>query len=221
MKNQFSLEIHKPCLENFNQFTATNLGGFCSSCEKEVIDFTKMTSQEVINYFKINNTKSTCGQFNKQQLTPYTEKPPIRKNYNLIKAFGFTLLSFFTFSTANAQKINPSKKKNTSNIKTIQENITIKGNVGDESGVLPGVSILLQGTNIGAETDFDGNFTFPKALKKGDVLIFSFIGMESQKIIIQNNKSATNINLKVNMKSDSCVLLGKVAVKKVYSSKNK
>ncbi|WP_082868209.1 carboxypeptidase-like regulatory domain-containing protein [Tenacibaculum ovolyticum] len=221
MKNQFSLEINKPCSEKFNQFTTTELGGFCNSCEKEVIDFSKMTSQEVIYYFKKNNTKNTCGQFKKQQLTTYAPKSQLKRKYNLIKAFGFALLSFFSFSTANAQKGNSSTKKNNINIKNHQGKITVKGNVSDETGDLPGVNILLQGTSIGAETDFDGNFTFPKALKEGDVLIFSFVGMESKKVTIQDTRSAANINLKVNMKNDSCMLLGKVAVKKVYSSKNK
>lgn len=79
MKNQFSLEINRPCSEKFNQFATTELGGFCNSCEKEVIDFSKMTSQEVISYFKNNNTKNTCGQFKKQQLTTYPPKPQLKR----------------------------------------------------------------------------------------------------------------------------------------------
>ena len=42
----------------------------------------------------------------------------------------------------------------------------MKGNVADISGGLPGVSIILKGTMIGAETDFDGNFTFKTNKKK-------------------------------------------------------
>lgn len=221
MKNKFSLEINKPCSENFNQFTPTKLGGFCASCEKDVVDFTKMTSLEVINYFKIYNTKNTCGQFNRKQLTNYTEKSIRRKKYNYLSTLGIAFLSLFTFNTVHAQKINSSNEKNTTKVKTQQGNIVVKGNISDEAGPLPGVSILLQGTNTGIESDFNGNFTFPKNLKVGDTLLFSFIGMESQKVIIQNNSSASNIELKVNMELDACMLLGKVAVKKIYSSKKK
>ena len=72
---------------------------------------------------------------------------------------------------------------------------------------------------IGTETDFDGYFEFSKKLKKGDVLVFSFVGMKSRKVVITNKNSATNIELKVDMNMSSCVIVGKVAAKKVYTSK--
>jgi len=60
-----------------------------------------------------------------------------------------------------------------SNIKA-QERI-ISGNVTDESGPLPGVSVIIDGTTIGTETDFDGNYTLNA--NAGDVIQFSFVGM--------------------------------------------
>jgi len=41
---------------------------------------------------------------------------------------------------------------------------------------LPGVNILVKGTNIGAATDFDGKYTI-KA-EKGQILVFSFIVLD-------------------------------------------
>jgi hypothetical protein len=35
---------------------------------------------------------------------------------------------------------------------------TVSGTVSDETGPLPGVSIVLKGTNNGVVTDFDGNY---------------------------------------------------------------
>lgn len=55
---------------------------------------------------------------------------------------------------------------------------TITGTVSDESGPLPGVSILIKGTTTGTETDFDGNYSIQA--KAGDVLVFSFVGMATQ-----------------------------------------
>ncbi|WBX69994.1 carboxypeptidase-like regulatory domain-containing protein [Tenacibaculum dicentrarchi] len=95
----------------------------------------------------------------------------------------------------------------------------VKGVVSDESGPLPGVSVILKGTTSSTETNFEGDFTFPELLKKGDILIFSFIGMDNKKVVIQNNNSVNTLNLKVTMTQDSCLLMGKVAVKKVYRSK--
>lgn len=50
---------------------------------------------------------------------------------------------------------------------------------------LPGVTVLLKGTSLGATTDANGNYrlTIPPDLKyKNKVLIFSFIGMKTQEI---------------------------------------
>ncbi len=55
---------------------------------------------------------------------------------------------------------------------------TITGSVTDDTGPLPGVSVIIKGTQTGAETDFDGNYSIQA--NTGDVLVFSFIGMASQ-----------------------------------------
>ena len=61
---------------------------------------------------------------------------------------------------------------------TFAQEKTITGTVTDESGPLPGVSIIIKGTTSGTETDFDGKYTITS--KVGDVLVFSFVGMKSQ-----------------------------------------
>ncbi len=58
---------------------------------------------------------------------------------------------------------------------TFAQERSITGTVSDESGVLPGVSVLIEGTSTGTETDFDGNYSIDA--KSGDVLRFSFVGM--------------------------------------------
>ncbi|MFK5879034.1 MAG: SusC/RagA family TonB-linked outer membrane protein [Flavobacteriaceae bacterium] len=65
---------------------------------------------------------------------------------------------------------------------TFAQSKTISGNVSDESGPLPGVSVLIKGTSTGTETDFDGNYSM--TANTGDVLQFSFIGMETQEMTI-------------------------------------
>ncbi len=60
----------------------------------------------------------------------------------------------------------------TSTIQAQEKNIT--GIVSDLSGPLPGVSILVKGTNQGAQTDFDGKYTIQA--KPNDVLVFSYLG---------------------------------------------
>ncbi|MCG8183755.1 SusC/RagA family TonB-linked outer membrane protein [Tenacibaculum piscium] len=63
---------------------------------------------------------------------------------------------------------------------------TISGTVSDESGPLPGVTVLRKGTAKGTETDFDGKYTI--TTKQGEVLIFSFVGMKTaQKTVGASN----------------------------------
>ena len=56
---------------------------------------------------------------------------------------------------------------------------TIKGTVSDESGLLPGVSVIEKGTNNGVVTDFDGNFTI--SVNSSDAtLVLSYIGFQTK-----------------------------------------
>ncbi|MDH5413985.1 MAG: SusC/RagA family TonB-linked outer membrane protein, partial [Flavobacteriaceae bacterium] len=59
---------------------------------------------------------------------------------------------------------------------------TITGTVSDESGPLPGVSVVIKGTTTGTETDFDGKYSIQANV--GDVLQFSFVGMSSQEATV-------------------------------------
>jgi TonB-linked SusC/RagA family outer membrane protein len=63
---------------------------------------------------------------------------------------------------------------------------TITGVVSDASGPVPGVNVLIKGTNSGVQTNFDGAYSI-KA-KTGDVLVFSFVGMsQSSKTVGASN----------------------------------
>jgi len=52
---------------------------------------------------------------------------------------------------------------------------TVTGTVSDADGPLPGVAVVVQGTDNGVTTDFDGNYSIEA--NEGDILEFSFIGM--------------------------------------------
>ena len=71
---------------------------------------------------------------------------------------------------------------------------TVKGKVTDGEGKqLPGVTITVAGTTRGVVTDNDGNYSI--VVNPTDKLVFSFIGMESQIIVVGNQKT-----IKVQMK---------------------
>ncbi|WP_108244540.1 SusC/RagA family TonB-linked outer membrane protein [Muricauda brasiliensis] len=68
---------------------------------------------------------------------------------------------------------------------------TITGTVSDVSGTpLPGVTIVVGGTNIGTTTDFDGNYSI--SASSGQVLRFSYIGMKAKDVTVG---SETTVNV--------------------------
>ncbi len=138
------------------------------------------------------------------------------------KKFGLVCIILFSMSTILAQT---DHTKQVSQTKLKQENekkeIVVKGNVSDDTGGLPDVNIVLEGTAIGTTTNLKGDFEFPKKLKKGDVLVFSYLGMESQKVVINNSNSASNVGLKLDMVLTPVTLLGSASSNKVYKSKRK
>ena len=72
----------------------------------------------------------------------------------------------------------------------------IKGSVNDGSGEpLPGVSVAVKGTTSGTITDLDGKFSINA--RNNDVLIFSYVGMNTQDIKVNNQRF-----ISVTMKDD-------------------
>ena len=70
---------------------------------------------------------------------------------------------------------------------------TISGVVNDENNMpLIGVNITVQNSNIGALTDFDGNYSITIPSGKPKVLIFSYLGYSSQEV---DASSADSINI--------------------------
>ncbi len=81
------------------------------------------------------------------------------------------------------------------------------GKVTDEYGEpLPGVTVIIKGTTHGTVTDIDGNFTITD-IQSGDVLVFSFVGMTSQEVLVGDQQ-----NINITMVADAIGLEEVVAV---------
>ena len=69
---------------------------------------------------------------------------------------------------------------------------TVSGTVSDESGSLPGVSVIIKGSTKGTETDFDGKYSIQA--KTGDVLVFRYLGYKASERTVG---SSNVINVKL------------------------
>jgi TonB-linked SusC/RagA family outer membrane protein len=79
----------------------------------------------------------------------------------------------------------------TTSILAQQKRVT--GTVSDDSGPLPGVTIIIKGTTVGTETDDDGKYSINVA--SNQVLIFSYLGFETVERTV-GNLSKIDIKLK-------------------------
>lgn len=85
---------------------------------------------------------------------------------------------------------------------TFAQDKSVSGTVTDQSGLpLPGVNVLVKGSQNGVQTDFDGKFKVADA--QGKTLVFSFTGMKTTEAKGSNG-------MKVKMADDSVVLEGVV-----------
>ena len=81
----------------------------------------------------------------------------------------------------------------------------ITGVVSSEDGPLPGATVLVQGTNAGTSTDFDGNFSINA--DSGDVLVISFVGFATQQITV-SGQDQINVTLIADQALEEVVVTG-------------
>jgi len=234
MKNAIRISVKKPCLEKFENFSKTSDGGYCESCQEEVIDFTSMSSIELQSYFNAANTK-TCGRFKTSQLKTYeTMKTNINSNRLFsqgIAIMGFSLLSLCAVSNVQAQDVASNSQMQQTEISAEQSTMVlgriaraieayiVTGTVLDEENIpLEGVNVVLKGSTFGIVTDYNGKFEFPKTLEVGDILVFSYIGFEAKEYTVVESSSET-IDITINFDFSDVELMGAVAVDGTYKTK--
>ncbi|WP_333876610.1 YfbK domain-containing protein [Flavobacterium sp.] len=113
------------------------------------------------------------------------------KNFSLGIAMLIGSLSFGQNTTANQQPV----------LKTIT------GIVTDNSGLpLPGANVLVKKTNRATQTDFNGKYSINA--KKGEILVFQFIGMKTTEIKI-GDSAVINVKMKDDaVQLESVVVMG-------------
>jgi hypothetical protein len=226
MEKQVSLSVPKPCAESWSSFTSTDSGAFCASCSKVVVDFTQMSENEVID-FTGQKTNTVCGRFRTTQLKTYSvpDLTSIRPSWGLLKA-SLLIMLFLMVSKPSISHALTGKSSPELAIYPQQQNehgfylkdYSIKGVVKSEedNAPIPGVNIYLKGSAIGTVSDESGQFEFPQKLKEGDVLVFSFIGLETKEFIITNT---TQERVEISLALSAAIMMGEVVVGQIYTVK--
>jgi hypothetical protein len=230
MKNSFRISVKEPCVEKFENFVVTPDGGFCDSCQKEVIDFITLSDKELLQHFN-KNSNEVCGRFKKSQLKNYQRSQPVNANF-ISKSLGivsFYLLALCAISNIRAQEatgynsplrteMNGVQRLEAAN-NIIAEKYTVTGTVIDEEALpLAGVNVILKGTTVGVQTDFDGKFIFPSALEVDDTLVFSYIGYGKKEYTVTAGNSEI-IDITITFDLSDIELMGEIVVGGAYKTK--
>lgn len=90
-----------------------------------------------------------------------------------------------------------------------KEPVVVRGVVKDKTGLpLPGVTIVIKGTQVGCVSDVDGKFSFSVPEINNLVLQFSFVGMITKEVKVSNNKPL-NVELEEDVQSmDEVIVTG-------------
>ena len=101
------------------------------------------------------------------------------------------------------------------NSQTFAQEVSIQGKVINKEGIsLPGITIVIKGTSIGAVTDNSGRFSL-QIPSNAKTLVFSFVGMRTQEVSIDGKT-----NFEITMEEevigiDDVVVVGYGVQKKV------
>lgn len=225
MEVRIDLSIPVPCHETWRNFTSTPQGGYCSTCRKEVIDFTHWSESQIQNYFK-DRSEATCGRFRKDQLKSYSLSPPQpRYKFLPLSVLGLTLLLTSNETDGAARKMarmeiisfEEASRQNEITQRDTLKSKTVSGTIiaEDDQSPLPGVTVLLKGTELSTVSDVEGKFALKiPAAKESDLLVFSFIGYESaQKAITGSNQIFVTLKPDVALLGE-VVMVGGVCVRR-------
>ena len=176
MVNIKSISVPQPCSQSWQQMETRENGRHCAHCAKTVIDFTKMTNAEILDY--LAGTSNICGRFNEFQVPKVNyqlgfENVPKRLGWKKwLAAVGLLGTSFVNRAMAQTtpashvttqQNISDNSRQDfmLGKVAVADTNVQhITGVVIGADDKLPvvGAYVKIKGTNTGTQTDSLGRF---------------------------------------------------------------
>lgn len=220
MSSKLKVSIPDPCTQIWDEMMATSTGKYCSQCEKEIIDFTKMSTVEMENWF-LSSKGNICGRINKTQLEFFNQplQPKNKTGGLLYKLLMASCLTFIANLKTSASIVIQDTIKVDTKIKQSQEHVSlvkpdslvkISGIIKDRNDKLPvqAVAVSIKNSNITTFTDNEGSFTIEVPSGKDEVtIVCNFIGY----VRLEKKVLLTSPNVELMMDIDP-VLLGEVVV---------
>ena len=222
---KYKITIPEPCHEDWNKMTPQEKGRFCDKCEKCVIDFTGLSTQQMFNH--INSGKDLCGRFRPDQLNRDLVAAPVKKGFSFQWVLSSVLVitgfnkafsqSEESFSVGKIAPIEISQNGETTVIPPplIVDSLIISGVITDsETGEpIPFANIYCSQFKVGALSDFDGKFIFrlpSEEVTEPLKIEVTSVGYENAEILIekgiQNQTITLSVPLNVILMGDVCIV---------------
>ncbi len=215
MQKQTSLYIPTPCHEDWNTMTPTQQGKFCSNCNKQVVDFSLMSDNQVLNFLSHQSGK-LCGRFDAEQLQRPLIETKIKKKKSWWMALTMPLL--FLFDRGEAQENNYVKVDTTVSpinkqpeilgklIYQPTKEITVTGKVVDENNnAIPFVTIMQKGSRNAVAANSEGEFLIRINNERNNLttLIASAVGHENVEKLVKSTQGDSIIIIMNNANYDT------------------
>ncbi|MGH1433647.1 MAG: carboxypeptidase-like regulatory domain-containing protein [Lewinella sp.] len=212
-KTTLKIELTNPCDEAWEDMHVTApYRRHCASCAKEVIDFSKMNDQQLVDFFSKSNGP-VCGHFRESQLARELSIVHHHRSSWRKAAAVAAVLSLLGGSIYAQQSTTPIATEKIT--QTVANQPTpapipqiISGFVTDATTgeLLIGSSIQIEGTSQGTVTDVDGYFELEVQLGQR-FLNFSYMGYSSKKIPLDKGAQHLEVELQPGVELDAVVVI--------------
>jgi hypothetical protein len=206
MKNTIKITVADPCHEDWSKMTPTEKGKHCASCQKEVVDFTQKTDEQLFKLVK--SGASMCGRFKSTQLDRTIALS--RKRNHSFAQYAASLLIPAALLTTQDMKSQQSKtptskvQKRYTSLGIGSQQHTFKQRFDpfafDTIGIvyangLPvaGAQVSIKDSDRTSLSSAKGNFAL-EALP-GDILVVALDGFDTQEIALDENTPKYKIHM--------------------------
>lgn len=219
MPKFIEIKLTNPCQQSWEEMTPQVGGKFCGSCQKTVTDFTGMTDNQLIEFFK-QNRQDGCGRFHTDQLhsplpMPAKKIPWIRYMLQIsIPAMLMTLKAssqrLVSFTTTSIQVMNKGTELR------VDVPVSVTGQVKDLGGQpVPFASVIVAESSRGTAADENGWFTLELGPGERAVEISS-VGFETKKLVVSRKQFvvtlstplAEDVTVLADMRRRTCNFIG-------------
>ncbi len=225
MKPSFQLNIENPCQERWESFAPTISGGFCGSCQKNVVDFSQMSESELVAFFRDrqNSSERLCGRFRQDQLkkdyslpTWFIQNSQVQYEIPVALIAQKKYKQSITLPLIQHMKVVRNTAVAVLTLLCVEQGIgqtqVVSGQIvyANDKQALSGVSIVVKGTQRGTISDNDGKYKIE--VSDNETLIFSSIGFKPIAKIISIAEGFSKMEME-----EDLMALGQV----IYISKRK